>query len=64
MLSIEEYDSVNVQYEWRLNGSLLNNNNNELIIDPFVDAVNGDFNLNATNDGGGTLRSTNYTLGG
>lgn len=35
-----------------------------LTADPFVDAANGDFNLNATNGGGGTLRSTNYTLGG
>lgn len=36
----------------------------DLTADPFVDAANGDFNLNATNGGGGTLRSTNYTLGG
>lgn len=35
-----------------------------LTSNPFVDAANGDFNLNATNGGGGTLRSTNYTLGG
>lgn len=35
-----------------------------LTADPFVDAANSDFNLNATNGGGGTLRSTNYTLGG
>lgn len=35
-----------------------------LSVSPFVDAANGDFNLNATNGGGGTLRSTNYTLGG
>ena len=38
--------------------------NVDLTADPFVDAANGDFNLNATNGGGGTLRSTNYTLGG
>jgi len=35
-----------------------------LTADPFVDAANGDFNLNATAGGGATLRSTNYTLGG
>ena len=35
-----------------------------LTADPFVDAANGDFNLNATNGGGGTLRSTKHTLGG
>lgn len=40
------------------------NNDIALTADPFVDAANGDFNLNATNGGGGTLRSTNYTLGG
>ena len=37
-------------------------NNITLTADPFVDAANGDFNLNA--DGGATLRSTNYTIGG
>lgn len=35
-----------------------------LTADPFVDAANGDFNLNADAGGGATLRSTNYTLGG
>lgn len=40
------------------------NNDITLTASPFVDAANGDFNLNATNGGGGTLRSTNYTLGG
>ena len=40
------------------------NNDIALTANPFVDAANGDFNLNATNGGGGTLRSTNYTLGG
>ena len=39
-------------------------NNITLTADPFVDAANGDFNLNATNGGGGTLRSTKHTLGG
>lgn len=33
-----------------------------LTADPFVDAANNDFNINAS--GGATLRSTNYTLGG
>jgi hypothetical protein len=47
------------------NGSLSQHTNSiTLTADPFVDAANGDFNLNATNGGGGTLRSTNYTLGG
>lgn len=35
-----------------------------LTADPFVDAANGDFNLNADAGGGATLRSTNYTIGG
>jgi|14BtaG_2_1085337.scaffolds.fasta_scaffold06537_3 hypothetical protein len=34
----------------------------ELTANPFVDAANGDFNINAT--GGAALRSTSYTLGG
>jgi len=42
----------------------LDSTNIMLDADPFVDAANGDFNLNATNGGGGTLRSKNYTLGG
>ena len=47
-----------------INGSLQQINNVALTADPFVDAANGDFNLNAINGGGGTLRSKNYTLGG
>ena len=39
-------------------------NNITLAADPFIDAANGDFNLNTTNGGGGTLRSTNYTIEG
>lgn len=39
-------------------------NDVQLTADPFTDAANGDFNLNATNGGGGTLRSTKHTLGG
>ena len=35
-----------------------------LTADPFVDAANGDFNLNNALGGGATLRSTKYTLGG
>lgn len=35
-----------------------------LTADPFTDAANGDFNLNATAGGGGVLRSTKYTVGG
>ena len=35
-----------------------------LSADPFVDAANGDFNLNNALGGGATLRSTKYTLGG
>lgn len=42
----------------------ISNDNNTLTIDPFIDVANGDFNLNAINGGGGTLRSKNYTLGG
>ena len=35
-----------------------------LSADPFVDAANGDFNINNALGGGATLRSTKYTLGG
>ena len=35
-----------------------------LTADPFIDAANGDFNLNATAGGGAVLRSTKYTVGG
>jgi len=35
-----------------------------LTADPFVDAANGDFNLNNNLGGGSVLRSTKYTLGG
>lgn len=52
-------------------GSGTKNNNfppdaNEITLtaDPFVDAANGDFNLNNAAGGGATLRATNYTLGG
>jgi len=34
-----------------------------LTANPFTDAANGDFNLNASAGGGAVLRSTNYTLG-
>lgn len=36
----------------------------DLQADPFVDASNGDFNLNNALGGGSVLRSTKYTLGG
>lgn len=39
-------------------------NDVELTADPFIDAANGDFNLNATAGGGAVLRSTKYTVGG
>lgn len=48
----------------KLSSSSRSDGDIDLTADPFVDAANGDFNLNATNGGGGTLRSTNYTLGG
>ena len=48
----------------RITGNYIDIDGITLTADPFVDAANGDFNLNATNGGGGTLRSTNYTLGG
>ena len=35
-----------------------------LTADPFVDAANGDFNINNAAGGGAVLRSTKYTLGG
>jgi hypothetical protein len=35
-----------------------------LTADPFIDAVNGDYNLNATAGGGAVLRSTKFTVGG
>ena len=35
-----------------------------LTADPFVDAANGDFNINNASGGGAVLRSTKYTLGG
>lgn len=40
-------------------------NANEFLMnaDPFVDAANGDFNLNTSNAGGRTLRAANYTIG-
>ena len=34
-----------------------------LSTDPFVDAANGNFNINTSNAGGRTLRATNYTIG-
>ncbi len=46
------------------NGYSGGENDTILTSSPFVDAANGDFNLNATNGGGGTLRSTKHTLGG
>lgn len=46
------------------NGYSGGDNDITLTADPFVDAANGDFNLNADAGGGATLRSTNYTLGG
>lgn len=39
-------------------------NDVQLTENPFVDAANGDFNLNALVGGGQTLRSTNFTIGG
>ena len=52
-----------------ITGSNYNNltagaNDITLTADPFVDAANNDFNLNADSGGGATLRSTNYTIGG
>ena len=35
-----------------------------LTADPFVDAANGDFNLNNVAGGGATLRATSYNMGG
>ena len=35
-----------------------------LTADPFVNAANGDFNINTSNGGGAALRSTSYDLGG
>jgi hypothetical protein len=35
----------------------------DLQADPFVDAANGDFNLNDANGGGAVLRNINYTIG-
>ena len=39
-------------------------NDVDLTADPFVDAANGDFNINNAAGGGAVLRSTKYTLGG
>lgn len=39
-------------------------NNTSLAADPFIDAANGDLNINDSANGGAVLRSTNYTLGG
>lgn len=36
----------------------------DLTADPFVNAANGDFNINTSNGGGAALRSTSYDLGG
>jgi hypothetical protein len=44
------------------NGTL--EDNVTLTADPFVDAANGDFNINNAAGGGAVLRSTKYTLGG
>jgi len=48
------------------NYSNLNAGSNDITLtaDPFVDAANGDFNLNNAAGGGAVLRSTSYTLGG
>jgi hypothetical protein len=46
------------------NNVTFDSTNVSLQADPFVDAANGDFNLNADAGGGATLRATNYTLGG
>lgn len=40
------------------------NNSITLTADPFVNAANGDFNINTSNGGGAALRSTSYDLGG
>lgn len=44
-------------------GLLLNSNFQVLTADPFVDAANGDFNLNDTAGGGAALRAVNFPLG-
>ena len=56
----------NVNRFCNVNGveDFISTDNTSLSIDPFVDAANGDLNLNADAGGGATLRSTNYTLGG
>lgn len=46
------------------NNITLDATNVTLTANPFVDAANGDFNLNNAAGGGATLRATNYTLGG
>jgi hypothetical protein len=46
------------------NNITLDSSNVTLTADPFVDAANGDFNLNNAAGGGAVLRSTSYTLGG
>jgi hypothetical protein len=44
--------------------SINSTNDITLTANPFVDAANGDFNLNNAAGGGAVLRSTKYTLGG
>jgi len=46
------------------NYSNLNAGSNDITLtaDPFVDAANGDFNLNADSGGGATLRASNYAI--
>jgi hypothetical protein len=45
-------------------GSVYSYGNIDLTADPFVNAANGDFNINNAAGGGAVLRSTKYTLGG
>ena len=48
----------------RITGNYMDMDGITLTEDLFIDAANGDFNLNALVDGGQTLRSTNFTMGG
>jgi hypothetical protein len=69
--------NANVTGDWVFDGNVYYNNTlgisnqshvpgpNDITLssDPFVDAANGDFNLNTSNAGGRTLRAANYTIG-
>lgn len=58
------YNAFYANSSGNLSNITLDSTNINLTADPFVNAANGDFNINTSNGGGAALRSTSYDLGG